>query len=90
RPSALDLSSVAGDVQPPLPSAVAQSLQSARFISEPNSTTYPEGIQSPRPELNASAPAGKFRYDRDFLLQFMEVCKEKPESLPPLESIGLE
>ena len=29
-------------------------------------------------------------YDRDFLLQFMAVCKEKPDSLPPLDSIGLE
>lgn len=29
-------------------------------------------------------------YDRDFLLQFMSVCKEKPDSLPSLEAIGLE
>jgi translation initiation factor 4G len=29
-------------------------------------------------------------YDRDFLLQFMSVCKEKPDSLPPLDAIGLE
>lgn len=89
RPAALDLSG-AGAAQPPLPSAVAQSLQTARFISEPNATAYPEGIRSPLPELNAAAPPGKFRYDRDFLLQFMEVCKEKPESLPPLAEIGLE
>ena len=30
------------------------------------------------------------RYDRDFLLQFMAVCKEKPDNLPPLDAIGLE
>jgi Eukaryotic translation initiation factor 4G1 len=30
------------------------------------------------------------RYDRDFLLQFMSICKEKPDMLPPLDSIGLE
>jgi translation initiation factor 4G len=30
------------------------------------------------------------RYDRDFLLQFMVVCKEKPDMLPPLDTIGLE
>jgi translation initiation factor 4G len=70
--------------------AVAQSIQSAKFVSEPNAVTYPEGISSPKPELNQQAVGGKFRYDREFLLQFMEVCKEKPESLPPLESIGLE
>jgi translation initiation factor 4G len=29
-------------------------------------------------------------YDRDFLLQFMSVCKEKPPNLPPLDAIGLE
>jgi translation initiation factor 4G len=31
-----------------------------------------------------------YSYDRDFLLQFMSVCKEKPDSLPPLDAIGLE
>ncbi|KAL1719721.1 hypothetical protein EV715DRAFT_251035 [Schizophyllum commune] len=31
-----------------------------------------------------------YRYDRDFLLQFMEVCKEKPDRMPPLDAIGLE
>ena len=30
------------------------------------------------------------RYDRDFLLQFMLVCKEIPDSLPPLDVLGLE
>ena len=30
------------------------------------------------------------RYDRDFLLQFMKVCTEKPDNLPNLEAIGLE
>lgn len=30
------------------------------------------------------------RYDREFLLQFMSFCKEKPDNLPPLEAIGLE
>jgi translation initiation factor 4G len=30
------------------------------------------------------------RYDREFLLQFMSICKEKPDMLPPLDAIGLE
>ena len=30
------------------------------------------------------------RYDREFLLQFELFCKEKPESFPPLDAIGLE
>jgi translation initiation factor 4G len=31
-----------------------------------------------------------YRYDRDFLLQFMSICREKPDMLPPLDAIGLE
>src|SRR6266481_5353554 len=30
------------------------------------------------------------RYDRDFLMQFMAVCKDKPDQLPSLDAIGLE
>jgi len=29
-------------------------------------------------------------YDRDFLLQFMNICKEKPYYLPPLDALGME
>lgn len=84
-PPALD---VAKDTTPAPQAAVAQSLNSAKFISEP--VSYPEGVQSPNPALNVTIVAGKFRYDREFLLQFMEICKEKPESLPVLSDIGLE
>ena len=31
-----------------------------------------------------------YRYDRDFLLQFMAICKDKPDSLPALDALGLE
>ena len=47
-------------------------------------------------DLWASAPSCPtheifpLRYDRDFLLQFMSICKEKPDMLPPLDAIGLE
>ena len=30
------------------------------------------------------------RYDRDFLLQFMALCKDKPDSLPALDALGLD
>ena len=30
------------------------------------------------------------RYDRDFLLQFMLICKEKPPALPALDVLGIE
>ncbi|KAL0578928.1 hypothetical protein V5O48_003076 [Marasmius crinis-equi] len=69
----------------PLPSA----LSTARMIDDLGRVTYPEGVMSPKVELNVNAQSGKFRYDRDFLLQFMSICKEKPDMLPPLDAIGL-
>ncbi|EJD08038.1 uncharacterized protein FOMMEDRAFT_101459 [Fomitiporia mediterranea MF3/22] len=86
-PGPLDLSTTTHKSIPqPLPSALA----TARHIQDVYQVPYPEGIKSPKPELNTNAKDGKFRYDRDFLLQFMSVCKEKPDNLPPLEAIGLE
>jgi translation initiation factor 4G len=106
RPGPLNLqATINTDVAPPLPSALA----TARHIEDINRITYPQGIKSPRLELNVNTQKGKFRYvlnlhvvvhlfltkfhrryDRDFLLQFMNICKEKPDHLPPLDVIGLE
>ncbi|KAH9047388.1 eukaryotic translation initiation factor 4G1-domain-containing protein [Lactarius hengduanensis] len=72
------------------PRALPSALATARHIEDLNRITYPEGIKSPKVELNVNAQDGKFRYDRDFLLQFMNVCKEKPDNLPPLDALGLE
>ena len=69
--------------------APGSALSHARIIEDLTKVTYPESIKSPNPVLNKSAKPGKFRYDRDFLLQFMSVCKEKPEQLPSLEAIGM-
>ncbi|KNE93094.1 hypothetical protein PSTG_13483 [Puccinia striiformis f. sp. tritici PST-78] len=91
RPAPIDVnappqSKIPGEsVTPSLPSA----LSSARKIEDLGKVSYPENIQSPRSELNADATPGKFRYDRAFLLQFMEVCKGKPVQLPDLDSIGM-
>lgn len=91
RPTPIDVNATpqqkAGgeSVTPSLPSA----LSSARKIEDLGQVSYPENIQSPRSELNADATPGKFRYDRAFLLQFMEVCKGKPVQLPDLDSIGM-
>lgn len=86
RPGPLDLSTTKANIPAPLPSALA----TARNIDDLGRVPYPEGIKSPRVELNINAKDGKFRYDRDFLLQFMSICKEKPDSLPALDAIGLE
>ncbi|TBU40170.1 hypothetical protein BD309DRAFT_1003254 [Dichomitus squalens] len=87
RPGRLDLSGAKGQG---IPAALPSALATARIIEDIGSIQYPEGVKSPKPELNVNAKQGKFRYDRDFLLQFMAVCKEKPDSLPPLDAIGLE
>ncbi|KAG0199858.1 hypothetical protein BGX28_006926 [Mortierella sp. GBA30] len=71
------------------------SVDLGRTVSAPSSTastrienfgavSYPSHIQSPG---NADAQ-GKFRYDRDFLMQFMSVCTDKPDSLPSLDVLG--
>ncbi|KAJ1025192.1 hypothetical protein NDA16_002697 [Ustilago loliicola] len=71
-------------------SGASSSLTSAKFIDNFSKVSYPNNINSPKSELNETAEPGKFRYDRDFLLQFMNVYTEKPADLPPLASIGME
>ncbi|KAG8733135.1 hypothetical protein FRC10_000405 [Ceratobasidium sp. 414] len=85
-PGPLDLGSAQANRRAARPSALA----SAKMIEDLNAVRYPEAIKEPNPDLNITALPGKFRYDREFLLQFMNVCKEKPDSLPPLDAIGLE
>lgn len=87
RPGPLDLSVASKpNIPAPLPSALA----TARIIDDLSRVPYPEGVRSPQIELNVNAKDSKFRYDRDFLLQFMSICKEKPDNLPALDAIGLE
>ncbi|WVQ80835.1 hypothetical protein IAT38_002942 [Cryptococcus sp. DSM 104549] len=89
-PSALDLKASSPSLSNDVPTASISALGSARPIDDLASINYPSTLKSPNPQLNVGAEPGKFRYDRDFLMQFMNVCREKPESLPPLEEIGLE
>lgn len=56
-------------------------LCSARMIDDLNSIKYPPNIKPPNPALNSNAEPGKFRYDRDFMMQFMRVCRERPKNL---------
>ncbi|KAF4563239.1 hypothetical protein EYR40_007051 [Pleurotus pulmonarius] len=71
-------------------SASPSSLAAARPIVNLGSVQYPNGIQGPNLELNINAWGGKFRYDREFLLQFMKICTFRPDSLPPLDAIGIQ
>ncbi|BEI85507.1 hypothetical protein CcaverHIS002_0509080 [Cutaneotrichosporon cavernicola] len=83
------------DSKSPGPSAKASSsgpsaLSKAKAIDDLGAITYPTAIKPQSAELNANGEPGKFRYDRDFLMQFQNICKDKPDSLPPLEEIGIE
>ncbi|KAL4910342.1 hypothetical protein BDW74DRAFT_50999 [Aspergillus multicolor] len=78
KPTALKLDTNK-PIEPSLPTAGMQSLNSARFVDDLSKITYPESIASPNPALNESAPADrKFHYNKEFLLQFQSVFKEKP------------
>ncbi|PKK64451.1 hypothetical protein RhiirC2_636571, partial [Rhizophagus irregularis] len=59
-------------------------LCSARMIDDLNSIKYPPNIKPQNPALNSNAEPGKFRYDRDFMMQFMRVCRERPKNLKNL------
>lgn len=67
-----------------------RAIEHAAPIQDLGAVHYPESVQAPDAKLNVAAPPGKFRYDRDFLLQFMSVYTEKPADLPLLASIGME
>ena len=77
KPAALKLET-SKPVEAPQPSAALQSLRSARFLTSVNDVSYPAAIASPNPALNTAAPMGKFRYDKEFLMQFQRVFTEKP------------
>ena len=57
RPGPLDLSGATKNVVAALPSALA----TARIIEDLGHVSYPEGVASPKPELNVNSKNGKFR-----------------------------
>ncbi|KXS95783.1 hypothetical protein AC578_6453 [Pseudocercospora eumusae] len=60
------------------PTPGMQSLKSARFLELKEEAKYPDGFKSPNPALNQAAQRKGRAYDKDFLLQFQSVFKEKP------------
>lgn len=69
-----------GTAEKPLATPALNSLRSARFIDDITKIDYPTNIMSPNPALNPNAMSsmGKFKYDKDFLMQFSVVFTEKP------------
>lgn len=77
KPAALKLET-AKSVEAPQATPQLLSLRSARKLTHINDVSYPSPINSPNPALNTSAPPMKFKYDRDFLMQFQRAFTEKP------------
>jgi translation initiation factor 4G len=77
KPAALKLETNK-PVEPAQPTAGMQSLKSARFLQVRDDIAYPAGFKSPNPALNMSSKGRGRQYDKDFLLQFQDVFKEKP------------
>ena len=77
RPADLKLD-IMKPVEAAQPTPQLDSLRSARMIQRIEDISYPADIASPNPALNRTAPTGKFRYGKDFLLQFETKFTEKP------------
>ena len=79
KPPQLNLAPIkTGSIEPPQPSAALQSLKTAKFIDRLSDVSYPQKIASPNPALNPANTKGRFKYNRDFLMQFQPVFVEKP------------
>lgn len=65
-------------VEPAEPTPGMQALKTSRFLEVKENLKYPEGIKSPNPALNQNGTQKGRAYDKDFLLQFQNVFKEKP------------
>ncbi|KEP50791.1 putative eukaryotic translation initiation factor 4G [Rhizoctonia solani 123E] len=64
--------------------------KNVKNIEDLETTRYPSSVDPPDLELCFPIERGRFRYHRSFLLQFKDVCKEKPASLRPLDVIGFD
>ncbi|KAL1756639.1 hypothetical protein FB107DRAFT_289866 [Schizophyllum commune] len=65
---------------------IGAALANAHAIRDITSVHYPEGIICPPAEMNIHAKNGRFIYDRAFLLQFKDVCRERPGPGRPISS----
>lgn len=73
------------DSLPALPCA----LSTAKRIEDLSRIEHPSGVFGPITN-NANAQNGTFFYDRNFLLQFMPICKDKPDGIQLFHEIDPE
>lgn len=65
-------------VEPAEPTPGMQALKSSRFLTLKEEPQYPDGFKSPNPAVNQNGARKARAYDKEFLLQFQNVYKEKP------------
>lgn len=79
------------NLEAPAPATASSlALKTAKVIEDIRAITYPTGTNAPNSKLNESASNGKFRYDREFLLQFLNICKEKVPTEASLDILGID
>ncbi|WWD17169.1 hypothetical protein CI109_101607 [Kwoniella shandongensis] len=89
-PAAIDVKPSSPGLTEDSPTVSVSAASTAKSIEDLSSIVYPASTKPLNPSFYVDSEPGKYRYDRDFLMQFMGFCRDKPESLPPLEEIGLE
>lgn len=77
KPANLKLET-AKSVEPAEPTPGMQALKSARFLALKEEPQYPDGFKSPNPAVNLNGQRKARAYDKDFLLQFQNMFREKP------------
>ncbi|KAG8947035.1 hypothetical protein FRC04_011215 [Tulasnella sp. 424] len=76
--------------RPFVPGMQCRALASAKRINDLGAVTYPEGIQAPSKKLEGTILGGRYKYDREFLLQFKLFCRDKPQFSSNLDGLGVE
>lgn len=74
---------------PDAPPASPSALTTAKRIEDLSRIEYPSGVFGPNTS-HANVQNGTFCYDRNFLLQFMPVCKDKPDGIRLFHEIDSE
>ncbi|KAI0226442.1 hypothetical protein L0F63_002071 [Massospora cicadina] len=72
--------------QPP-PSRLEPGSPTPQTISSPRTPEFFDQVSYPPHISRPVLPDGKFRYDRTFLLQFREMCVDKPHDMKHVDSI---
>ncbi|KIO33481.1 hypothetical protein M407DRAFT_17736 [Tulasnella calospora MUT 4182] len=75
--------------RPFLPGLQLQAVASAKRIGDLGAVTYPKGINAPSEESTRGQKEGRYKYNREFLLQFRLPCRAKPNFASNVDRLGI-